>query len=104
MHDSITDSLIKILITDTITQNDLKGRSLWYQLLKPVEQCTDYIYQNNTSLPRFKLFASGFITGPKNTSAGFMLSGLSKKESIYSFGYNPFQKQFIFSYGVKLHL
>lgn len=101
--DSIGDSLLTVIIIDTISENDLRSRKFSYRL-KPIETCTDYVYQNSTPLPRFKLFAGIDLSKSDKYGVGVSLYGLSKRESLYGASYDPFNKYFKVSYAVKLHL
>jgi hypothetical protein len=94
---TIGDSSFKATITDSIQQNKLIGRSFQYQLLKPVA----LVLPN-----RSKLFA-GIRAGAGRSgisSIGPEVTLITKKDHLYSAGYNLVDNSFNVGIGWKLEL
>lgn len=97
--DSMRDSLLVIYNTDTITENDLKGRRTTYKLLRPVSYSTTTLVApvaaNRLYLGFFTMYGTEGLTGGGHAEI------VGDKHTL-GFGYDPFQKFVLINYDFKI--
>ena len=91
--DTLADSNLVLILTDTITQNRIISRRSSYRIIRP--QIIEYITTTINTPPKAAFYAGAFISLGERVGIGAEALFISKTQTIYGLGYDLQNKAFV---------